>query len=190
MDLIIASNNAHKIKEIKTILSGVFTNIYSLKEKGIDIEIEESGDTFYDNALIKAKAIYDLTGVPALADDSGLEVSYLNGAPGVYSARYAGEPCNDHKNNEKLKEALKGISDRRARFVSEVVLYASPERIISGKGAVNGVMLEEEKGDGGFGYDPLFYCLELGKTFAEASAQEKNSVSHRSRALNDLAGKL
>jgi XTP/dITP diphosphohydrolase len=190
MDLIIASNNTHKVQEIKTILSGIFDNIYSLKDKGIDIEIEESGETFYDNALIKAKAIYELTGIPALADDSGLEVSYLNGAPGVYSARYAGEPCNDKNNNEKLKEALKGIADRRARFVSEVVLYASPERIVSGKGAVQGVMLEQERGEGGFGYDPLFYCLELGKTFAETTAEEKNSVSHRSRALRDLAAKL
>jgi len=189
MDLIIASNNKHKVSEIKEILKGKFKNIYSLDEKGIDIEIEENGETFYDNALIKAKAIYDITGMPVIADDSGLSVDSLGGDPGVYSARYAGYPCNDINNNEKLLGNLVD-KDRTAHFISEVVLYISPGRIISGKGTVDGEILFEGRGTGGFGYDPLFYCPEIGKTFAEATSYEKNSVSHRARALNDLIKKL
>lgn len=190
MDLIIASNNKHKVKEIQTILKGKFNNIYSLQDKGIDIEIDETGDTFYANALIKAKAIYDLTGLPVIADDSGLCVKALNGAPGVISARFAGYPCNDKANNLKLLQELAPYKDRSAYFVSEVVLYINNERIVSGKGVVDGLILFEEKGAGGFGYDPLFYCYELNKTFAEADQDDKNRVSHRARALADLVSKI
>ncbi|MGI6701429.1 MAG: RdgB/HAM1 family non-canonical purine NTP pyrophosphatase [Christensenellales bacterium] len=189
MDLIIASNNKHKVDEIKDLLKHKFDNIYSLSEKGIDIEIDETGSTFYENALIKAKAVYDITSTPVIADDSGLMVDALNGAPGVMSARYAGYPCNDFNNNRKLLNALEG-KPRGAKFVSEVVLYYSPDNIVTGRGEVMGEILYEERGEGGFGYDPLFYCYELKKTFAQADFREKNSVSHRARAVMALIDKL
>lgn len=189
MDLIIASNNLFKIQEIKSILGDRFDNIYSLNEKGIDIEIEETGNTFYENALIKAKAIYDMTKMPVIADDSGLSVNALDGKPGVYSARYAGYPCNDDRNNMKLLKELSKYNDRTAKFQSVVVLYEEG-KIFSGEGVIEGEILFEERGNGGFGYDPLFYCYELEKTFAQAKPYEKNKVSHRARALKDLISKL
>lgn len=190
MDLVIASNNIFKVNEIKAILQDKFDRIYSLFDKGIDIDIEEKGRTFYANALIKAKAVYDIVGIPVIADDSGLCVKALNNQPGIYSARFAGFPCNDEANNDKLLRELAAHNDRSAEFVSEVVLYLSPDDIRSGKGKVSGIILSEGKGRGGFGYDPLFYSLDLKKTFAEASPSEKNAVSHRARALMDLLSRL
>ena len=190
MDLVIASNNNHKVSEIKSILKGKFDNIYSLSDKGINIEIDETGTTFYDNALIKAETIAKLVGMPVIADDSGLSVNALNGEPGVYSARYAGYPCDDKANNDKLIKELSIYSDRSAEFISEVVLYIDSNNIVSGKGTIKGEILFEGRGDGGFGYDPLFYCYELNMTFAEATLDDKNKVSHRARALADLISKL
>lgn len=190
--LIIASNNAHKIDEIKNILKDLNYEILSLKEAGIDIDVEENGSTFEENSYIKAKAIFDLTNEAVLADDSGLEVYALNGAPGVYSARFAGEHGNDCKNNDKLLKLLKDIpdEDRGARFVSVIVMLTPDENKFVGKGYVKGKIGYKEKGSNGFGYDPLFIVPELNKTYAELTSDEKNSISHRKRALEDLKIKL
>lgn len=190
--LIIASNNAHKIGEIKNILKDLEYCILSLNEAGIDIDVEESGSTFEENSYIKAKAIFDLSGEAVLADDSGLEVYALNGAPGVYSARFAGEHGNDRKNNGRLLELLEDIPDekRGARFASAIVMLTPDGDKFIGKGYVEGKIGYKEKGSNGFGYDPLFIVPELGKTFAELTPDEKNSISHRKRALEDLKKKL
>lgn len=190
--LIIASNNAHKIEEIKNILNGLNYEILSLKEAGIEIEVEENGSTFEENSYIKAKAIHDLTGEAVLADDSGLMVYALDGAPGVFSARFAGEHGNDKKNNDKLIELMKGIPDekRGARFVSVVVMLTADGNKLVGRGYVEGKIGYREKGSNGFGYDPLFIVTELKKTYAELTADEKNRISHRKKALEDLKSKL
>lgn len=190
--LIIASNNYHKIDEIKTILKDLNYEILSLKEAGIDIEIEEKGSTFEENSYIKAKAIFDLANEAVLADDSGLEVYALDGAPGVYSARFAGEHGNDRKNNNRLLELLKDIPDenRGARFVSSIVMLTPDGNKVLGNGYVEGKIGYEEKGSNGFGYDPLFVVPELNKTFAELTSDEKNNISHRKRALQDIKRKL
>lgn len=162
--------------------------LYSQKEKGISIEVEENGTTFEENAFLKAKAIYDLTGCAALADDSGLCVDALSGAPGVYSARYAGEPCDDKKNNEKLLKAMDGVENRAAQFVS-VICYIDPQgKDHYFRGECPGEVGFEEKGNGGFGYDPLFMVGE--KSYAEMTGAEKDAVSHRGRAIRLLAGYL
>lgn len=185
-ELIIASNNKNKVKEIKSILGGYFKNIYSLEEKNINVEIEETGSTFEENAIIKAKYITKLTGMVALADDSGLEVEALGGAPGVYSARYAGEPCNDKANNKKLLNEMKNIENRNAQFTSVIALTFPNGKILTACGHTSGKVLCEEVGTGGFGYDPLFFSYDLKKTFGVATSEEKNTISHRSRALENL----
>lgn len=188
--VVIASNNAHKISEIKAVLGGYFENFYSLKEKGIDIEIEENGSTFFDNALIKARTIAELTGIPALGDDTGLMVDALSGAPGVYSARYAGPEHDDKKNMKLLLERLDGVEDRSARFKTVVVLYFPDGSYVTAEGVAEGRITTSAHGDNGFGYDPVFFSTDLGKTFAESTAEEKNAVSHRGRALTELKNKL
>lgn len=190
--LIIASNNAHKIDEIKNILQDLHFEILSLKDAGIDIDIEENGSTFEENSYIKAKAIHELTSAAVLADDSGLMVDALNGAPGVYSARFAGEHGNDKKNNEKLLELLKDTPDekRGARFVSAIIMLTPDGDKIIGNGYVEGRIGYVERGSNGFGYDPLFIVPDMNKTFAELTPEEKNSISHRKRALEDLKRKL
>lgn len=192
MELVIASNNQNKIREIKQIIGDKFTKIYSLKELGVEVDVEETGATFFENSLIKAKAITEITGKASLADDSGLVVDVLGGAPGVYSARFAGEPCNDENNNDKLLKLLEGVKyeDKTARFVSVVTLYYPNGEYVFSEGSVEGHVLSERRGNGGFGYDPLFYCDKLGKTFGEASQEEKNLVSHRANALSELRKKL
>ena len=193
---VLASHNAHKLAEIRAILADEFDKVLSLKDVGVEVDIDETGTTFEQNAYIKAKAIADLLpGYAVVADDSGLCVPCLNGEPGVYSARYAGEVCDDHANNRlllhNLHEREKTLPrDRNAYFVSAVVLLFPDGRYISGEGRVDGTILDEYRGNGGFGYDPLFLCTELNKTFAEATAGEKNSVSHRARALAELKRKL
>lgn len=193
---VLASHNAHKLAEIRAILADEFDKVLSLKDVGVEVDIDETGTTFEQNAYIKAKAIADLLpGYAVVADDSGLCVPCLNGEPGVYSARYAGEVCDDHANNRlllhNLHEREKTLPrDRNAYFVSAVVLLFPDGRYLSGEGRVDGTILDEYRGNGGFGYDPLFLCTELNKTFAEATADEKNSVSHRARALAELKRKL
>jgi XTP/dITP diphosphohydrolase len=190
--IIIASNNAHKIHEIKTILKEFPYEVLSLKEAGIDVEIEENGKTFEENAYIKAKAILDLTGEAALADDSGLEVDALGGEPGVYSARYSGNHGDDKANNRKLLEELKDVpeEERTARFVCSIVMLTPDGLRLNARGTVEGVIGYKEIGDNGFGYDPLFNIPELHKTFAQLSGEEKNSMSHRGNALKELRKKL
>ncbi len=185
-ELIIASNNKHKIIEIKDILGEFFKNIYSLSEKNINVEIEETGKTFEENAIIKAKYISELTGLPALSDDSGLEVEALNGAPGVYSARYAGEPSDSNKNNAKLLKEMQGKIDRNANFTSVIAICYPDGKIITASGKTYGKILTELQGENGFGYDPLFYSNDLKKSFGLATSEEKNAVSHRGRALQNL----
>lgn len=192
--LVIASNNKGKIKEIKTILSSFDLEVLSLNDKGIDIDVEEDGTTFAENAKKKAMEIakYLLSKGESdfyvLSDDSGLCVDYLNGAPGVYSARYAGEHGNDSANNEKLLRELDGVKDddRTARFVCSIALVDSDLSCEIVEGDVKGRILHTINGVGGFGYDPLFFSIELNKSFGEATSEEKNKISHRGNALNKL----
>lgn len=186
MKIALATNNKHKLQEIKAILSGCFDEILSLGDLGIDIEIEETGATLKENALIKARAIVELTGIPALADDTGLMVDALGGAPGVYSARYAGEAHDDKANRELLLENLKSASDRSANFGTVIAVCYPDGSYLTAEGRVDGTITLEEKGEGGFGYDSLFFSPELGKTLAEATPEEKNSISHRGRALRAM----
>lgn len=196
--LIVASNNEHKIQEIKQILVGFPLEIISLKEAGIFIDVDEDRETFMENSYKKASEIANYLSdngeqdFMVMADDSGLEVEYLNGEPGVYSARYAGDHGNSKKNNEKLLRNLHGISseDRRASFVCSIVLITSTGEEIKVEGKVNGYITEVLSGSEGFGYDPLFFVPESGKTFAEMSAEEKNSISHRGKALEILKKEL
>ena len=192
--LILATNNKKKVKEIKEVLKDLDFEVFSLSEKGIDIDVEEDGLTFEENAKKKAVEIYKFIRNKEkgefyiLSDDSGLEVDYLNGAPGIYSARYAGEHGNDYKNNVKLLEDMVNAKDeeRQARFVCVLALIDNNGNIETVKGSVEGEILEELTTNGGFGYDPLFFYKPFGKNFAEVSIEEKNSVSHRGVALKEL----
>ena len=187
--MIAASSNAHKIKEIQSIMSKFGVKVVSRKEAGVpEFEIEEDGETFEENSLKKAEAIMKATGKLTVADDSGLMVDYLGGAPGVYSARFAGEECDDEKNNEKLLKHLEGLpaEDRKAKFVSVITLMFPDGNTIVARGECPGRRIETPTGENGFGYDPLFVPDGLSKTFAQLSDKEKNSISHRARALEKL----
>lgn len=193
MRLIVASNNQNKIREIKKILQNKVEEVISLKDAGIFVDVEETGKSFQENALLKATAIRNLLkdkSFAVLADDSGLEVEALNGAPGIFSARFAGENKNDSDNRKKLLTLLKNQKNRKARFVCALVLINENDDKISVTATSDGEITEKETGDNGFGYDSLFYSYDLKKTFAEASDDEKNSVSHRARALLQLQKKL
>lgn len=189
-DIVIASNNAHKIEEIKKITGKYFTGLVTLKQLDISADIAETGTTFTENAVIKAKEICRLTGLAAVADDSGLCVDALGGAPGIYSARFAGDHVPDAEHNALLLKKLEGTENRKAKFICAVAICFPDGRIITAEGFAEGEILYEERGRGGFGYDPLFYSYELKKTFAEAGAEEKNAVSHRACALKRLEEKL
>lgn len=186
--IVFATANEGKVKEIKEILGDFPIEVVSMKEMGITADIEENGATFEENSLIKARALVKLTGLPALADDSGLEVDYLNGEPGIYSARYLGRDTDyDYKNNyiiDKLSEA-KG-EERSARFVCVISLVLPDGREFVEKGVVEGLIGYEQKGENGFGYDPIFYLPEYGKTSAELPPEEKNRISHRGKALTAM----
>ena len=190
MKLAIATNNAHKLQEIRAILRGQFDELLSLKDLGIDVDVEETGKTLEENALLKARTIQELCHMPTLADDTGLMVDALNGAPGVYSARYAGEEHNDANNRALLLKNLKNEQNRKAHFATVIAIVYPNGDFITSKGHVEGEILQEERGTEGFGYDSLFYSYELKKTFAEATQEEKNSVSHRGRALRAMLEKL
>lgn len=186
--IVFATANEGKVKEIKEILKDFPIEVLSMKEMGITANIEEDGTTFEENSLIKARAISKLTGLPALADDSGLEVDYLNGEPGIYSARYLGRDTDyDYKNNyiiNKLSDAKEG--ERSARFVCVISLVLPDGREFVERGVVEGLIGYEQKGEHGFGYDPIFYLPEYGKTSAELSPEEKNKISHRGKALSAM----
>ena len=187
--LIVASSNRGKLKEIAEILGDRY-EIVSMAEAGFHEDVEETGTTFYENALLKASAVSEALGCDALADDSGLCVDALDGAPGVYSARFSGNHGDDAANRKKLLEKLKGNDNRKAKFVSSVVLRKADGTILTGTGETYGTIAETEEGENGFGYDSLFISDDLGKSFGVATAEEKNSVSHRARALYDLLKKL
>lgn len=184
--IVVASGNVGKIKEIRQIFTGI--EILSMHDLGFDGDIPETGDTFKENAKIKAEFIAKRYNVPALADDSGLCVEALHGAPGIYSARFSGE--GDAANRRLLLKRLEGITDRRAYFESAVCLCMPSGKTYFGRGATYGNILQEEIGENGFGYDCLFYSDDLKKSFGLADDEEKNSVSHRARALADLRKKL
>lgn len=187
MDKIVAATgNAHKLKEFREILKGY--TVLSQNEAGFCGEVEETGATFAENAELKARAVCRATGLPALADDSGLCVGALGGAPGVYSARYSGG--GDAENRALLLKNLAGKADRRAYFACAIALVFPDGRLISAEGRTYGEILQEERGGNGFGYDSLFFSDDLGKSFGEASDEEKNSVSHRGRALRELEKRL
>lgn len=188
--LVLASNNAHKTEEFCRYFreAGLPVQIISMREAGFDGEIVEDADTFEGNALIKAKAVCMATGMCAIADDSGLEVDALGGAPGVHSARYCGRHGDDDANNRKLLQELADVPDekRTARFVSAICVVRPDGETLTVRGTAEGMILREKRGDGTFGYDPLFYYAPLGRTFAELDGSTKNSVSHRGNALTLL----
>ena len=191
MKIVLASRNAHKIKELQTLLSKYIEGIeiLSLDEVGIFEEIEENGSTYLENALIKANAA-SKSGYIGMGDDSGLSVRALDGAPGVYSARYSGEHGDDAANNALLLKNLEGVSDRCARFVCALACVFPSGEELCVRGTAEGEILSAHRGQGGFGYDPLFYFPPLKKTFGELSAEEKNRHSHRSNAIEKLAEAL
>ena len=186
--LVVATGNAHKLREIAQIFTEY--EIISQKQAGFDEEVEETGVTFSENALIKARAASKALGVIALADDSGLCVDALGGAPGVYSARYCGWHGDDKANRDLLLKNLAAVENRRAYFESAIALVYPDGREVVAQGRTYGNILFEEVGENGFGYDCLFFSDDLQKSFAVATAEEKNAVSHRFRALCDLKAKL
>jgi len=190
MQLVIASNNKKKRREIKSILGALGIGFVPAEQTRF-VDVTEDGATFAANAGKKASAFAAANGLPALADDSGLMVEALGGAPGVYSSRYAGKAASDADNNVKLLKDMKGIRKRDARFVCALHLaFPGTEAPVTAEGCVDGRILDSPDGNAGFGYDPLFYCLELGKSFARATAEEKARVSHRGRALQALAADM
>ncbi|MCI8414019.1 MAG: XTP/dITP diphosphatase [Ruminiclostridium sp.] len=186
MRAVLASHNQKKIAELQTILGELGVEVISQREAGVDIEVEETGTTFEANARLKARAVMEATGLPAIADDSGLSVDALDGAPGVYSARYGGEGLDDTGRWQLLLEHMQGVEDRACRFVC-VICCAFPDGgELMARGECPGVLAQAPQGDGGFGYDPIFYLPQLGKTMAQLTPQEKNSLSHRGNALRDF----
>ena len=188
MNFVLASQNKHKAKEIESILGGGFSIITMDETVACGIDIEENGETFEENALIKARAVAKITNLPTIADDSGICVEYLNGKPGVRTARYAGENATDDENIDKLLSALSGVSEeeRGAYFACciAVVFPNGEEKTFFGK--CDGRILTERHGENGFGYDPVFFVPEYGCSMAELAPEIKNSISHRSRALSEM----
>ena len=186
--VIFATGNEGKMKEIREILGDLDIELLSLKDAGIHADIVEDGKTFEENAQIKAKAIRDLTGEIVLADDSGLEIDYLNKEPGIYSARYMGEDTSYHIKNAKLIERLEGVPDekRTARFVCAIAAAFPDGTVKTTEGVIEGRIGYEERGENGFGYDPIFYVPEFGCTTAELPEEQKNAVSHRGKALEKM----
>lgn len=185
--IVVASGNKGKLKEIQEMLKGY--NVVGYKDFGLDFEIEENGKTFFENALIKAKTVCERLGKPALADDSGIVVEALGGQPGIYSARYAGDGVDEH-NNELLLKNMQGVTDRRAKFVCCMVYYTPEGNVITTLGETHGQVMQAPEGNNGFGYDCIFFSDDLQKGLGVAQDEEKNSISHRSRALKALMEKL
>lgn len=189
MKFILASGNKGKLLEMRAMLSTLGYDVISQKDAGYDLDVEETGGTFEENSFLKADAACRASGLPAIADDSGLEVEALGGEPGVYSARYAGENKTDHERNMYLMEKMEGAENRRAKFVSCITcVFPNGDKIVS-RGECEGILLRREQGKNGFGYDPLFYLPELGRTMAEISPEKKNEISHRAKAIEKF-GKL
>lgn len=190
--IIFATGNEGKMKEIRLLLEDLGVKILSLKEAGIHLEIQENGTTFEENAVIKARAVMEETGTLVLADDSGLEIDYLNGEPGVYSARYLGEDTSYRIKNQNLIDRLRGVPEekRTARFVCAIAAVFPDGRILTTRGTIEGIIGYEERGDGGFGYDPIFWLPEYGCSTAELSMEKKNELSHRGKALSAMKKEL
>ncbi|MGN1140968.1 MAG: XTP/dITP diphosphatase [Oliverpabstia sp.] len=186
--IIFATGNAGKMKEIRDILGDLPVHVLSMKEAGIQADIVEDGKTFAENAVIKARAIMELTGEVVLADDSGLEIDYLNKEPGIYSARYMGEDTSYRIKNANLIQRLEGVPDeeRTARFVCAIAAAFPDGTVKITEGTIEGRIGYEEKGENGFGYDPIFYVPEFGCTTAELSEEQKNKISHRGKALTEM----
>ena len=193
MKVVLASKNAHKLQEISKITEQFGIELVLQSELGVDLDVEENGTTFEENSLIKAKAVMEATGLPALADDSGLAVDALNGEPGIYSARYGFDPTLDDPGRvQLLLRNMAQIPDenRQAKFVCVITMVTPEGKVIQARGEANGTILHAPAGAGGFGYDPVFYYPPLGMSFAELSAQQKNQVSHRAEALKLFYEKL
>lgn len=193
MRVVLASKNAHKLKEISAIVEPLGIQVVLQSQLGIDLDVEETGTTFEENSYLKADAVMKATGLPALADDSGIAVDALGGAPGIYSARYGDDPTLDDWG--RLCLLLKNMEDipdgqRQGKFVAVITMVYPDGHVIQARGEAHGEILREAHGTGGFGYDPIFYFPPLGKTFAELTADEKNRVSHRANALNLFVEKL
>lgn len=186
--LIFATGNEGKMREIREILKDLDVEILSLKEAGIRLDVEENGTTFEENALIKARAAAMNTDAVVLADDSGLEIDYLGGEPGVYSARYLGENTSYRIKNQNLIDRLEGVpaEKRTARFVCVIAAVLPDGRTFTSRGTIEGIIGTEERGEGGFGYDPIFYLPEYGCSTAELTMEQKNEISHRGRALQAM----
>ena len=190
MKFVLATHNPNKIREMGAILGQFGVEVVSPKDLGITVDVEETGSTFAENAMLKAKAICELAKLPAIADDSGLCVDALNGAPGVYSARYGGPELDDTGRYRLLLENLRGQTPRTAKFVSVITCCFPNGDVITARGECPGTIAFAPMGEGGFGYDPVFFIPGLKKTFAQLSAQEKNAISHRGRALALFQQKL
>lgn len=190
--LIFATGNEGKMKEIRMILGDLDYEILSMKEAGISADIVEDGKTFEENAEIKAKAISKLANCLVLADDSGLEVDYMDKQPGIYSARWMGEDTSYDIKNKKIIENLEGVPEekRTARFVCAVAAAFPDGRVITKRGTIEGIIGYEQRGENGFGYDPIFFLPEYGMTTAELPVEEKNKISHRGRALEQIKQEL
>lgn len=193
MKVVLASNNQNKIREMKAILEPLGWTVLSQKEAGVHVDPEENGLTFEENSLIKARAVMEAAGLPAIADDSGIAVDALNGAPGVHSARYGGEGCPDDKaRNRLLLRNMAEVPDgaRRGRFISVITMVSPEGGVTAARGELEGEILRQEEGSGGFGYDPLFYIPSEGCTMAQLSPERKNQISHRAVALQKFVQKL
>ena len=187
--LLAATGNEHKLRELQHIFRELYT-VLPMKAAGFDAEIDENADSFAGNAAIKAEAVCAATGLPTIADDSGLTVEALGGEPGVHSARYCGRHGDDKANNRLLLQRMQGVSDRRAAFRCAIALKQPGQPTLIAEGSCPGTLLEEERGTGGFGYDPLFYYEPLDKTFAQLNSEEKNAISHRARACEAMLALL
>ena len=190
MKLVLASKNKKKLVEMNDILSHLGIQVCSEAEAGVDVEVEETGTTFEENSLLKARAVMEASGLPAIADDSGLSVDALNGAPGVWSARYGGEGLDDVGRYRLLLENMRGQLDRKCKFVSVITLCMPNGDVITARGECPGVLAYAPQGENGFGYDPIFFVPEKKKTFAQLSPEEKNAISHRGNALKLFQQKL
>ena len=187
---VLATHNPGKLAEMKAILSGLGVEVVSPAEAGVEVDVEETGTTFAENAMLKAKAICAAAGLPAIADDSGLCVDALNGGPGVYSARYGGEELDDRKRRLLLLRNLRGQTTRAAHFTCAVACAFPDGDTLTAEGRCDGAIAFAPLGEGGFGYDPVFFLPKLKKTFAQLTAEEKNAISHRGRALEAFQAKL
>ncbi len=190
--IIFATKNKDKVKEVKSILADMDFCVLTMTDAGIDIDVVEDGKTFEENALKKAKEIMKVSGNIVLSDDSGLEIDFLNGEPGVHSARYMGKDTPYDIKNSKIIELFKNVplEKRSARFVSVIAIAFPDGKTITAKGTVEGYISEEAKGENGFGYDPIFFVPQLNKNMAEATLEEKNTISHRGRALREMKERL